>query len=236
MSSTRLKERGWEVLPSFVDDRFLDAEIFKELQHHPLIAGDLSWGTRNLLHALILSTRPKVVVEVGAQIGAASLVIGAALRANGFGKSYHLEPEDQYYRVLRDFIERAGLEDFAYALQMNSSDPVLPAIVDREADLIFLDANHGYSNAYRDLSLCKFLLSSNGLILVDDVASDHSERMCEEGRGGVRRAVMSFVAARPEYSVIFLEPPFWLNPCGLAIVARMPSDVRTSVIRELLDF
>ena len=236
MNSTPLKQRGWEILPSFVGDRFLDAEIFNEVQHHPLIAGDSSWGTRNLLHALILSTRPKVVVEVGAQIGAASLVIGAALRANRFGKSYHLEPDDQYYRVLRGFIERAGLDDFAYALQMDSSDPVLPALIDREADLIFLDANHGYSNAYQDLRLCESLLSSNGLILVDDVASDHSEKMCEESRGGVRQAVMSFVAARPEYSVIFLEPPFWLNPCGLAIVARMPSDVRASGIPELLNF
>jgi predicted O-methyltransferase YrrM len=234
MSSTQLNGRGWDVVPSFVSERFLGAEIFDEVQNHPLIAGDSSWGTRNLLHALILSTRPRMVVEIGAQIGAAALVVGAALRANGFGKSYHLEPQEQYYPVLRDFITRAGLDDFAYALQMRSTDPVLPALIDHGADLIFLDANHGYSDAYQDLTICDSLLSSNGLILVDDAGSDHSAKMCNEERGGVRRALISFVSARPEYSVIFLEPPFWLNPCGLAIVARTPFEVDPSATRELL--
>jgi len=224
MDYSRVRERGWDVLPSFVGERFLSAELFLEVQQHPLLPGESAWGTRNLLHALILSTRPRIVVEIGAHIGAGSLVIGSALRANGFGKSYHLEPQEQYYRVLRDFISRAGLDDYAYALQMSSSDPALAALVEHEAELIFLDANHDYSQVYDDLMICDLLLTEKGLVLVEDVAQEHSAQMCAENRGGVRQALLDFVAARPNFSLIFLEPPFWLNPCGLTIMARKPAD------------
>lgn len=236
MELVRRNDRGWEVLPSFVGGNFLDRQIFEELQAHPLIAGESAWGTRNLLHAIILSTRPRMVVEVGAHIGAASLVIGAALRANGFGKSYHLEPQDHYYRVLRDFVSRAELDDYAYPLQMSSTDPILPALIDGEADIIFLDANHDYSQAHQDLTICAALMSDNGLMIIEDVGGEHSAQMCDEGRGGVRKAVIDFVGARPDFSAIFLDPPFWLNPCGLAIVARKPDDVypRTLIERNSL--
>jgi predicted O-methyltransferase YrrM len=218
----RVTERGWDVLPSF--DQLLSRELFDEVQNHPLIAGESGWGVRNLLHALILSTRPAIVVELGAQIGAAALVIGLSLRCNDFGKSYHLEPQDHYYRVLRDFIGRAGLDDYAYPLQMHSSDPALTAMIDREADLVFVDASQTYSGAYGDLMTCDSLLSEHGIALVNTVGNPQSSDVCDEGRGGVRQALLDFIAARPEFSVIFLEPPFWLNPCGLAIMARKPPD------------
>ena len=216
--------REWHVLPSFVGEKFLSPEVFDELQQHPLLPGESAWGTRNLLHALILSTRPKIVLEVGSHIGSASLVIGAALRANGYGKSYHLEPQHHYYKVLRDFIDRSGLAEYAFPLQMYSTDPLLRQLIENEADIIFLDANHSYSYAFQDLLICESLLSSQGLVLLDDVGSPHSGEIDQEGRGGVRQALMDFVAARPDFSVIFLEPPFWLNPCGLAILARKPAD------------
>ena len=224
MKLDRVDHRGWDVVPSFVGEGFLSPDIFREVQEHPLITGESSWGTRNLIHSIILSTRPRTIVEIGAHIGACSLVIGSALRANGYGKSYHLEPQEHYYAVLRDFITRAGLADFAYALQMLSTNPLLPAIVDHEAELVFVDANHSYSEAYQDLIVSEALLASRGLIIVEDVGNSHSAELDEEGRGGVRQAVLDFVNSRPDFSVVFLEWPFWLNPTGLALVARKPSD------------
>jgi len=224
VDDSRVRERGWDVLPCFVGSQFVSPELFLEIQEHPLSPGESAWGSRNLLHALILSTRPRIVVEIGAQIGAASVVIGAGLKANRFGKSYHLEPQENYYRVLKEFISRAGLNDYAYALQMYSTDPTLRGLVDREADLIFLDAGHSYTGAYQDLLICDSLLSDQGLVLVEDVALRHSVQMCDDRRGGIRQALIDFVRARPDFSVIFLDQPLWLNPCGLAVLSRKPAD------------
>jgi len=214
--------RGWNVVPSFNGEGVLKPGIFEQLQAHPELPGESAWGTRNLLHALVLATRPKIVLEVGSHIGSASVVIGSALKANGFGRSYHLEPQDHYYEILNNFILLAELEGIAIPLKLFSTDAALLDIVGNDVDLIFLDANHSYSHALTDIRICDQILSDRGLVLLDDVGHPHSASICSEKRGGVRQALLDFVAERPDYSVIFLEPPFWLNPCGLAILARKP--------------
>lgn len=216
--------RGWAALPSFDGQGLLRPGVFEAMQKHPLLRGESAWGTRNLLHALILGTRPKTVLEVGSHIGSASVVIGSALKANGFGKSYHLEPQQHYFDVLSSFLNMAELEGISNPLQLFSTDPRLVSIIGDDVDLIFLDADHSYSNALADLRVCDQLLAEQGLILLDDVSAQHSANICGEGRGGVRQALLDFVKENSTYSVIFLEPPFWLNPCGLALLARKPKD------------
>ena len=215
--------RGWHVLPSFDGAGLLEPGLFKKMQEHPLLPGESAWGTRNLLHAFILSMRPATVLEIGSHIGSASVVIGSALKANGFGKAYHLEPQKHYFDVLKSFINEGKLSEFSVPLQIFSTDPKLSSTIGRDVDIIFLDANHGYSHALEDIRISDRLLSDKGMILLDDVGSPHSGNIDEEGRGGVRQALLDFMAERPDYSVIFLEPPFWLNPCGLAIACRKPA-------------
>lgn len=224
VSETDFGQRGWTVLPSFDGQGVLKPGVFEAMQKHPLLPGESAWGTRNLLHALILGTRPKTVVEVGSHIGSASVVIGSALKANGFGHSFHLEPQRHYHEVLKSFLEMADLEGTSTPLMLFSTDPGLDEIVGNDVDMIFLDADHSYSSAIADLKVCDRLLARQGIVLLDDVGSPHSASICSEGRGGVRQALLDFVRARPDYSVVFLEPPFWLNPCGLAILARKPSE------------
>ena len=224
MDRTFSRQRGWDVVPSFVGGQFLEPGLFERIQAHPLIAGDTSWGVRNLLQAIVLATRPQVALEFGAKIGAASVVIGSALRANRFGAAYHIERNPDFYAVLKQFVAEAELGDFSFPMQMDSSDPSLEAMFRDQADLIFLDGSHDYSKAFGDLVVCDRLLSPNGILVVDDAAKGHSDGHCEERRGGVRRAIADFVGSRP-FGAIFLEPPLWLNPCGAAILSRLPVDV-----------
>lgn len=226
VNTSDFNSRGWDVLPSFDGQGLLKPGLFNKMQDHPLLSGESAWGTRNLLHAWILSTKPKIVLEIGAHIGSAAVVIGSALKANGFGKSFHLEPQDHYFSVLNEFLREAGLERTSFALQNFSTDPALIDIIGGKADIIFLDANHSYTNALNDIRICDDLLTENGTIFLDDVGDPHSGNICPEGRGGVRQALIDFVAERQDYSVIFLEPPFWLNPCGLALLARKPQGQR----------
>lgn len=226
MQESDFAARGWHVLPSFNGEGLVAGDLFKEMQAHPLLPGESAWGTRNLLHALILGTRPKTVLEIGSHIGSAAIVIGSALKANDFGRSYHLEPQVHYYEVIQDFVRKGSLEKYAFPLQMFSTDPGLRQIVGNDVDLVFLDANHSYSHAYRDLEITDSLLAPKGIVLIDDVGSPHSGNIDEEKRGGVRQAVLDFVSARSDYSAIFFEPPLWLNPCGLAIMTRKPADQR----------
>jgi len=211
--------RGHEVVPSFIGS-VLPQTLVDEMGSHPEAAGKSSWGTRNVLHAFVLAMRPTLFLEVGAHIGSASVVVGAAMKANGFGTLYCLEPQDHYFTLLQFFVEKAGLSDFVKPLQMLSTSRELDSILGDQVDMIYLDADHSYSAASADLRICERLLRENGLLFLDDVGPEVSPSLDPEGRGGVRQALLDWSKGRADLHVIFLEPPAWLNPCGMAIVCR----------------
>jgi predicted O-methyltransferase YrrM len=212
-------QRGWNIVPIFADA--LPPGLFEEMSAHHEVGGESSWGTRNVLYSFVLSMRPKLVLEIGAHIGSGSVVIGAALKKNNFGQCYSLEPQDHYFSILNMFIGKAGVTQFVVPLKMLSTDPGLAAAVKGEqVDMIFLDACHTYSHVISDLKISYNLLADNGLIFLDDVGPEISPKLCEEGRGGVRQALLDFARERDDLQVILLEPPFWLNACGLAIACK----------------
>lgn len=214
--------RGWSVVPNFLP--WLPEGLLKEMQEHPECPGESSVGTRNLLFTLILSMRPKSILEIGAHIGSASIVMGAALKANDFGTLYCLEPADHYFRILNEFIGKAGVAEYVRPLKMFSTDSMLEEKLNEPVDLIFLDANHSYSHALEDIRLSDRLMQDNSLLILDDVGPSMSPSMCTEGKGGVRQALIDYTRDRDDLKVIFLEPPFWLNPCGIAIMTRQKAD------------
>jgi len=212
--------RGWTIVPAFIGANGL-AEVFvREMSEHPECPGESSWGTRNLLYSMILSMRPKLVLEIGSHIGSGSVVIGAALRANKFGTLYCLEPADHYFAILSNFVEKAKLTEYVKPLKMFSTDSNLKNILSEPLDMIFLDANHSYSHALSDIRFSHDMLAENGLIFLDDVGQTISAELCKEGKGGVRQALIDYLSDNSDLRAIFFEPPFWLNPCGLAIVCK----------------
>lgn len=212
--------RGYEVVPSFVGQPLLSSELLDEMEHHHEAAGKSSWGTRNILHAYILSLRPKTILEIGAHIGSASVVMGAALKANNYGLLYCLEPQDHYFKLLCEFVEKAEVAKFVAPLKMFSTSAELMKILPEKVEIVYLDANHSYSHARNDLDICDRIIADNGLIFLDDVGPDVSPQLDTEHKGGVRQAVIDFTKDRNDLHVTFLEPPFWLNPCGLGIICK----------------
>src|SRR3569832_19880 len=93
------KERGWFVESVFQPLAFSPAYVstLSEMSRDPEAPGHSDVGVRNLLFSLILSLRPQAALEVGGHIGLATLVMGEALRINGYGLLYTIEPQDHYY-------------------------------------------------------------------------------------------------------------------------------------------
>lgn len=225
--------RGWEVLAGFAGMGALPREIMEEIISDPWVSGKSSHGTVNLIHSFILSFKPKTVLEIGAHIGFCSVAIGAALKANGFGRSFHLEPAERFFQLLSGFIEKAGLNGIAIPVQRLSTDPGLADIVGPSVELIYIDADHSYSHALEDIRIADRLLAPNGLLFLDDVGDPISAELCREGRGGVRQALLDFAAERPDYKVMFFDHPFWLNPCGLAIACKQPAAAPAEVVKPV---
>ena len=188
--------RGWDIVAAF--SAWLPDGLLDEMKNHPECPGESSADTRNLLFALILSLRPKSILEIGAHIGSGSVVMGAALRANGFGTLYCLEPADHYFKILKDFVQIAGVSDYVKPLQLFSTDPALAQYVTEPLDMIFLDANHSYSHALEDIKLSDRLLANNGILILDDVGPAMSAQMCADGKGGLRQALVDYARGRED--------------------------------------
>lgn len=217
--------RGWSVVQTADPVAHPPGAVTGQLSNHPEAAGESSWGTRNILHAFILSMRPKVVLEVGALIGSMSVVIGSALRANNFGKLFCLDPASHTFPILQEHVEAAGLDEWVRPLKMKSTDLALPGFLGEPVDMAFLDANHAYTHARRDLEIIDALLAPGGVIFLDDTGTGRSADIDPEGRGGVRQALLDFASNHPDYAVTFFDPPFWLNPGGMAMAVRQSADV-----------
>lgn len=72
----------------------------------------------NLIHALVLATKPETLLETGSERGMGTLAIACAIAANGFGKLYSvdLEPSDRLRNNLRTY----GLEDYVEVVANHS--------------------------------------------------------------------------------------------------------------------
>lgn len=217
--------RGWQAIPNFMasdglPEALLPSTLVREIESHPEASGYSGWGIRNTLFSLILSLRPKRVLEIGSHIGAASVVMGAALRANGFGRLDCLEPSDTYFPILQSFIQKARLHEYVKPHKALSTDFWTSGIADEDYQLIYLDANHSYSHVRFDLDLCYEILVDNGIVVLDDTSAERSPKLCTEGRGGPRQALIDFTKEKDDIQTMFFEYPLWLNPMGMAMFCK----------------
>ena len=129
--------------------------------------------TAELLYFLVKLLRPKRIVEVGTANGYSSIVMGSAARDFG-GSVITIERNGRLVDVAMDNIAKAGLQDIV-TVYPGSAYKVLERLTG-EFDLVFLDATKqeylGYFERVRDK------VSSNGLILADNVIS-HEEELGE---------------------------------------------------------
>jgi predicted O-methyltransferase YrrM len=216
-------DRGWTV-HSVYDGSTTDdcvSATLREMAGDPQAPGQSDIGIRNLIFAMAINLRPRRVLEIGAHIGSGTVVLGHALKVNGYGKLLSLEPADHYQRKAAAYVEKAGLSPFVEIIPDFSHSETCRQRLRSEApfDLIFIDAAHDYSSVCFDLELSVSLLRDNGIIVMHDVGR-HSPEMDPTGRGGPRQALYDFVSDEPDLRVVSFEHPLWLNSCGAAIVCK----------------
>jgi len=216
-------DRGWDLQPIWYDtcSKFGRVRrVIRRMAANPESAGESSWGTRNLLYTLTVSIKPSFVLEIGAHIGSASIAIANGLRRNNYGRLISLEPADHYFKMASRYLHQANLNKFVEFRKIFSTDSALEIEFREKFELIFLDANHSYSHAYRDLELAWGWLQKNGILVIDDVGEAMANEQCQEGRGGVRQALIDFSKANNLSHLTILEHPIWLNPCGIALLTK----------------
>lgn len=212
-------DRGWIVLPAYHGEALM--ATLEAIMQDPAAPGFSDVGIRNLLYSEVLNVRPRKVLEIGTHVGTGAVVIGSALKRNGYGKLISLEPQSELRLIAERYLRKAEVNDVVEVLPGFSYDQACRTRLEAEApfDMIFIDGAHEYEAALFDIRLCYGLLRENALIVLHDAGRSSTE-MDQSGRGGVRRAVHDFARDTPGAVALFREHPLWLNPCGAALICK----------------
>jgi predicted O-methyltransferase YrrM len=138
--------------------------------------GDSAW----LLYGICRSLKPAVAVEVGSARGKSACYIGMALKENGAGRLFAVDPHISTnwndtdsvdtYQILRHHLEELGLTEVATIVRRASGDAL--ADVPESIDMLFIDGDHCYEGVKADWNLFTPRLSRFGLVVFHDTMWD----------------------------------------------------------------
>jgi len=115
------------------------------------------------LGILVRAMKAKAVLEIGTSNGFSALFLGFALKDTG-GKLLTIDIDPNKIAIAKENIKKAGLDDVIEVMQ-GDAHQIVPKL-NKEFDMIFLDADHLNNNTYLDELLPK--LRVGGLLLTDD--------------------------------------------------------------------
>ncbi len=134
----------------------------------------------HLLYALVKGAKPEVVVEIGSARGRSSCFMGLALKQNGAGKLYAIDPHMKTawndndsvdtYDILRKNIASLGLTDVVEILRATSNE--VARDWNRSIDILFIDGDHSYEGAKLDWDLFSPFVKPFGSVVFHDTLWD----------------------------------------------------------------
>ena len=176
--------------------------------------GDSAW----LLYGLARSIKPKVCVEIGSARGKSACAVGHALRRNGGGKLYAIDPHSHTdwndsdstdsLAILTTHLHKAGVSDFVEIVQKTSTEAATNW--QRPIDLIFIDGDHSYEGVKADWDLFVPHVSEFGVVVFHDIIWDlRPDPKLSRADMGVPRFVDELRAAG--YPVVTIDHDFGVS-------------------------
>jgi predicted O-methyltransferase YrrM len=119
----------------------------------------------DFLKSIVITAKPRLIVETGTFIGYSAIKIAEGLKANGFGKLITIEFDAAIFAKAKERIDASGLADWIEYRNASS----LETPIDGTIDLLFSDSHL----TIREQEIRRFLpqIDARGLILVHDASS-----------------------------------------------------------------
>lgn len=207
--------------------RYLRHHLLMVWPRYKLSTGDYRTGlgpSAWLLHGLVRSLAPDVVVETGSARGWSACHIGLALRENVRGKLYAIDPHsstewndsggpDASLNVFRRHVSAMGLDPYVEVVRADSRTAAQSW--SRPIDLLFIDGDHSYEGVKADWDLFSPFLTPSAVTIFHDTTWElhkHDDPRYRDDMG-VPRFVDEL--RRAGYPCITID-----RDCGLTMVQR----------------
>jgi len=122
----------------------------------------------DFLKSVVLTVKPRLIVETGTFIGYSAIKMAEALKANGFGRIITIEYDKDIFAKAKERIDASGLKEWIEYRNESSLETRIEGTID-----IFFSDSH---MTIREQEIRRFLpqIDPRGLILIHD-ASSHFE-------------------------------------------------------------
>jgi predicted O-methyltransferase YrrM len=119
----------------------------------------------DFLKALVITTKPSLIVETGTFIGHSAIKMAEGLKANGFGRIITVEFDPTIFAKARENIEASGLRSWIEYRNQSSLETTIEGVI----DILFSDSDV----PIREAEIRRFLpqIIPGGLVLAHDASS-----------------------------------------------------------------
>jgi predicted O-methyltransferase YrrM len=173
-----------------------------------------------LISGLVRSLKPSVCVEIGSARGYSACHIGLALKENGHGKLYAIDPHKptnwndsesvETLPIIQRNLKMLGLTDVVEIVRATSEEAAISWT--QPIDLIFIDGDHSYEGVKKDWDLFIPFISKFGVVVFHDSIWDlEADPKWARADMGVPRFVDDL--RKQGYQVLTIN-----RDCGISVV------------------
>ena len=159
------------------------------------------------LFILVVTWKPKIILELGTAEGFSTRALLAALKFNGEGYLFTVDLPGSWSKRSRErLIPQLKELGFERHVKFLLADDVKMEWT-RHVDMIFLDTNHKYEHTLAELN--KFSKWTRLIVL-------HDTRIDTEVQRSVQKAIDTFLQSHPEW----INREVGATPCGLGFLYK----------------
>lgn len=125
-----------------------------------------------LLHSIVRTLKPNIIVETGTHKGFSALVMAKALQQNGHGRLYTVDMTDHGVKAL---FERFKVSPLVTFYKTKSVDVLRSMPKDRKVDFLWLDADHAEESVLEEMNAALPFLRAGSYIGFHDTLIDPRE-------------------------------------------------------------
>ena len=164
------------MLPEILTEAIASGEVRRPDGTACPLHGNVSEAEAQRLYDVVRAIRPEVSIEIGLAYGISALAIAQAVRDNGRGVHYVVDPfqDSEWQGVGVANLERAGLAECVRVHTVFPEEivPLLP-----RAGFAFIDGSHVFDLALHDFVLVDRRLEIGGVIALHDLWMSSLQKM-----------------------------------------------------------
>ena len=179
-------------------------------------------ATAYFLYSLVRLIQPDVVIEIGTAKGNSTISIGQALKDNGRGKLYTMDPNE--HDIVNIAIKKSHLKKYINYI-IDYSNNVIPKLNLTKADFVFIDGDHSYESVKKDFELVKNLIPKGGCVVFhDSIWFEGPRRVVKEIKLSGQYEVITLptrVASVSGKAILFDNNSLNFNSVGISVCLKL---------------